>query len=103
MRAEDISAATNFTLAGSEISIALPPTALLAIARLVLELMVAEGLVLEPAPESEYLTPAEAADFMRCDRQRIYDLLSSRRLPKYPDGSRVLVKRTDINNYLGAR
>ena len=46
------------------------------------------------------LTPEEAADYLRCSRQRVYDLLSSRRLTRYRDGSRVLVRRDELDSYL---
>jgi excisionase family DNA binding protein len=49
---------------------------------------------------SPYLTVAEAADYLRCSKQRVYDLLSSRRLSKKKDGSRVLVERESIHAYL---
>jgi excisionase family DNA binding protein len=48
----------------------------------------------------EYLTVVEAAEVLRCSRQRVYDLVSSRRLTKYRDGSRVLVRRADLDEYL---
>jgi hypothetical protein len=38
--------------------------------------------VAAPDP-SPYLTVSEAAAYLHASRQRIYDLLSSRRLPKY--------------------
>lgn len=57
----------------------------------------------EPAPRdpSPFLTVAEAAAYLRASRQRVYDLLSSRRLPKYRDGARVLIRRADLDAYLG--
>jgi excisionase family DNA binding protein len=59
----------------------------------------------QPAPArqdpSPFLTVAEAAVYLRASRQRVYDLLSSRRLPKYRDGARVLIRRTDLDAHLG--
>lgn len=49
---------------------------------------------------SEFLTVAEAADLLRADRQRVYDLLSAGRLIRHKDGSRVLVKRAELEAYL---
>lgn len=49
---------------------------------------------------SEYLTTAEAAELMRCTRQRIYDLLSAGRLRRYRDGRRVLIRRAEIQAHL---
>lgn len=58
--------------------------------------LVLEQLDAHRAPESEFLSVEEAAGFLRCDRQRIYDLCSSGRLERYRDGSRVLVRRADL-------
>ena len=44
-----------------------------------------------------------AADYMCCKPQRVYDLLSARRLTRLKDGSRVLVKREEIDAYLEQR
>jgi excisionase family DNA binding protein len=52
----------------------------------------------EPLPE--FLTIPEAAELMRCSRQRIDDLLSARRLPRIKDGARTLIRRSDLNAYL---
>jgi excisionase family DNA binding protein len=50
--------------------------------------------------DSPYMTVREAAIYIRARPQRIYDLLSSRRLPKSKDGTRVLVRRADLDEYL---
>src|SRR5215208_4761648 len=51
---------------------------------------------------SDFATPhmsvAEAAEFLRCDRQRIYDLLSQGRLSRVKDGSRTLVLRQELRD-----
>ena len=52
---------------------------------------------------SPYMTVAEAAAYIRASPQRIYDLLSSRRLPKHKDGSRVLILRSELDEYLTGR
>src|SRR5213595_482728 len=52
------------------------------------------------AKVTEFLTVDEAAALLRCRRGRIYDLVSSRRLPRLKDGSRVLIRRADIDAYL---
>jgi excisionase family DNA binding protein len=44
----------------------------------------------------------EAAEYLRCDRQRIYDLVSSRRLTKLKDGSRVLLFRAELDEYVAS-
>lgn len=64
----------------------------------------AAAIVLEQlastAPESELMTVDEAAEFLRCKRQRIYDLLSAGRLHRHRDGSRVLVSRAELVAHL---
>jgi excisionase family DNA binding protein len=63
----------------------------------------AAALVLErltPTAASEYLNVDDAAELLRCERQRIYDLCSSGRLRRYKDGARVLVSRAEIEAYL---
>lgn len=59
----------------------------------------AEASTAAPAP-SRFMTIPEAADYLRCDRQRVDDLLSSRRLTRMKDGSRTLVLRQEIDAYL---
>jgi excisionase family DNA binding protein len=55
----------------------------------------------QAAPSSSpYLTIPEAAEFLRCSRQRVDDLLSQRRLRRYKDGSRTLVSRDELARYL---
>ena len=56
---------------------------------------------LEPRPtESEYLSVAEAAELLRCKRQRVYDLMSAGQLERIKEGSRVLVRRSDLVAHL---
>jgi excisionase family DNA binding protein len=49
---------------------------------------------------SPYLSVDEAAEYLRCSRQRIDDLLSQRRLSRVKDGRRTLVSRIEIEAYL---
>jgi excisionase family DNA binding protein len=59
-----------------------------------------------PEPPSPYLSVEEAAAFLRCNRQRVYDLLSSGRLTRFKEGvntagpkarsSRTLVLRAEV-------
>lgn len=57
-----------------------------------------------PSHESEmaspYMTIPEAAEYLRCSRQRVDDLLSQRRVARYKDGRRTLVSRTEVEEYL---
>ncbi len=49
---------------------------------------------------SPYLSVDEAAEYLRSSRQRVYDLLSSGRLSRHKDGSRVLVARAELEAHL---
>jgi excisionase family DNA binding protein len=55
-----------------------------------------------PRAVSPYMTTEEAAEYLRCDRQRVYDLLSQRRLTRIKEGSRTLVSRAELEQYLAA-
>jgi excisionase family DNA binding protein len=54
----------------------------------------------EREPESAYMTVPEAAELLRAKPQRVYDLLSARRLTRHKDGSRVLVLRAELESHL---
>lgn len=54
------------------------------------------------AKVSPFLTIAEAAEYARCKRQRIDDLLSARRLTRYKDGRRTLISRAELDAHLAA-
>lgn len=87
---------TPFTLHFDAVEVMLTPGMLAELARLL-----GPHLPVAPPPEaSPYLTVAEAAVYLRSSRQRVYDLVSSRRLPRRKDGSRVLIRRADLDTYL---
>ena len=48
------------------------------------------------APESPFLTTAEAAELLRCSRQRIHDLLSQGKLTRLKEGRRTLLLRSEV-------
>ena len=61
----------------------------------------------KPAPAtsgtgSPFMTINEAAVFLRCKPQRLYDLLSARTLQGYKDGGRTLIKRSELEMYVTA-
>jgi len=56
---------------------------------------------LPPAPT--YVTIPEAAELLRCSRQRIDDLLSSGRLSRVKEGRRTLIRRTELDLWLRNR
>jgi excisionase family DNA binding protein len=49
---------------------------------------------------SPYMTVPEDAEYLRCRRQRVDDLLSARRLRRCKDGARTLVSRAEIEEYV---
>jgi excisionase family DNA binding protein len=89
----------------SEIRLELPEAVLEAIAERAAQL--AAELVLErvgqPSKATPYLSVDEAAELLRAKPQRIYDLLSSGRLSRFKDGSRVLVSRAELEAYLAGQ
>lgn len=86
----------------SPIQVTLPASVVTAIAEAVLPAVLERLSERETAATAtmEYLTPVEAAELLRCSRQRIYDLLSAGRLRRYKDGSRVLLRRSEIESYV---
>ena len=50
--------------------------------------------------ENALLTTAEAAAYLRASEQRIYDLVTQRRLRPEKDGRRNLFRRADLDAYL---
>jgi excisionase family DNA binding protein len=56
---------------------------------------------LPAAPEgSPWLNVDEAADYLRCGRKRIYDLVSQSRVPVHRDATRLLFRREDLDEYV---
>jgi excisionase family DNA binding protein len=55
---------------------------------------------LQPAEPSPYLSIPEAADYLRCSRHRIDDLLSARRLRRVKEGRRTLIRRDELARYI---
>ena len=51
---------------------------------------------------SPFVTVDEATEYLRCDRQRIYDLCSGGRLTRHKDGSRVLISRLELEAHVNA-
>jgi excisionase family DNA binding protein len=94
-----VSVTVTLTLDGVAVPVELDDAALATIAASLPELHRSS------APLSRYMTIAEAAAYLRCSRQRVYDLLSQRRLQRYKDGARTLIERDELEAYLdgGAR
>lgn len=55
----------------------------------------------QPAARSTpWRTPAEAAEYLRCGRQRIYDLVHAGKLDPRRDGARLLFHLDDLDRYV---
>jgi excisionase family DNA binding protein len=81
----------------SGINVELPVEAVERIAARAAELVLAQLPTVSAAP---FMSVAEAAGYLRCSRQRIYDLCSAGRLPRHKDGERLLLRRDDLDAYL---
>jgi excisionase family DNA binding protein len=53
----------------------------------------------EPPP---WLNASEAASFLACSRERLYDLVQLHKLEPRRDGRRLLFRRSDLDAYLDA-
>jgi excisionase family DNA binding protein len=76
------------------VQLLLPPEAIEAIAQRAAELVLAQLPARQPSP---YLSVDEAAVYLRCTKQRVYDLVSAGRLPRHKDGARLLLRRSDLD------
>jgi len=81
-------------MTGVRVEVVLPPEAM--------EEIVAEAsrrvlasLGEQKAVSSPFVTPTEAAEILACPRQRIYDLASAGRLPRFKESGRTLHRRVD--------
>ena len=87
----------SLTLHLGDVRVTLPAEAVDALAAVLTRRLRAQAAP-DPSP---FLTVAEAAAYIRASRQRVYDLLSSRRLSRHKDGARVLISRAELEAYLG--
>lgn len=62
----------------------------------------AAELLAERPAEDRWLNVAEAAEHIRAKPQRLYALVSARRIPFHKDGSRLLFRRSEIDAWLEA-
>ena len=58
------------------------------------------GATSTPSP---WLTVDQAAEYLGCKRQRLYDLTSQGRLHPGRDGSRLLFRKQDLEHHLAGR
>jgi excisionase family DNA binding protein len=78
------------------LSLTLPPELVEEIAHRAAELVADR----ETGGRSPYLTTTEAAAYLRCGRQRVFDLTSQGRLKVHKDGARSLYRAEDLDLYL---
>jgi excisionase family DNA binding protein len=83
-----------------QLSLDVGPDALEQIASRAAELVLERLEMVSNAPE--FLSVPEAAELLRCKPQRIHELTSAGRLQRFKDGSRVLLRRSEILAHLGA-
>jgi excisionase family DNA binding protein len=84
----------------TDLTLQLPAEVLEVIAQRAAEIVLEhQDATAEPSP---FMTVAEAAEYLRCKRQRVDDLLSSGRLTRHKDGSRTLISRREVEDHVGA-
>lgn len=79
-----------------KIEASIPPEYIEAIAQRAAEIVL-ERQSSSGGDVGELLTVEEAAAYLRCKPQRIYDLRTSRRLPSTSEGGRAIVRRGDLD------
>jgi excisionase family DNA binding protein len=88
-------------IAGLDMTVPIPQTIVDAIAERAAALVL-EELEHSVASASPFLTAPEAAQYLRCEPQRIYELRSSGRLRGFKEGGRVLFAREDVERLVVA-
>jgi len=84
--------ALSFTVSVNGATLTLSPEAVAALR---------EAVAVASPTETDLMAVPEAADFIRARPQRIYDLLSQRKLKRFKDGRRTLVSRSELATYVG--
>lgn len=77
------------------VAVELPDDVVEAIAQRAAEIVLERQAAAVPA-RSKYASIDEAKDFLRCGKQRIYDLRSSRTLTPFTEGGRALVAWSEL-------
>ena len=86
-------------MSNTPLSLTLPDELLEQLAERVADILEQRSRLAE-TNDSRWLTVAEAADYLRCSRQRIYDLRSSGRLSRHGDGGRALIDRQELDDLI---
>ncbi len=86
-------------MSDDRLELTFPPALIDAIAMRVVELAQEQGLLAGDS-RSPLMTVAEAAEYIRGEKQRVYDLIHSGALVPERDGRRVLLRRETLDAYL---
>jgi excisionase family DNA binding protein len=83
-------------VSGHALTLTLPDDALLALAERLAELI-------QAAPRSEeWIDVDQAAAHLGCNRNRIYYLVSGKRIPHHKEGRRVMFRRSELDHGLAS-
>lgn len=80
-----------------KLELELPDGVVEAIARRAAELVLERIEIPAPAAGSPWLTTGQAAEYLSCAEQRIYDLRTSGRLTRFKEGGRVMIARSELD------
>ena len=80
----------------SELAFTIPPALVEAIAQRAAEILAERMSIVQSTGISPFMTVPEAAEFLRCSRQRVYNHFSARRLSRLKEGGRTLVARSEL-------
>jgi excisionase family DNA binding protein len=87
-------------MATSRVTLELSEVEIAAIAERVAAIIVRDSAHPLREGQQRFLTRSEAADYLRCSRQRISDLCSTGTLSRFRDGTRVLISRAEIDAHV---
>jgi excisionase family DNA binding protein len=90
------SRSTDVDPAERSLNLAFPHALVEAIAERVAELL-ADAMSSQPEP---WIRVEEAAEYLACPRSRIYALVSKREIPHQKDGSRLLFRRSELDEFI---
>jgi excisionase family DNA binding protein len=80
-----------------ELTLTLPPELLDELVQRVADELEVRGAARRADESRRWLTIPEAAEYLRCKPQRVYNLRSAGRLSRYGDGGRALVDRRELD------
>lgn len=86
-------------MSAPEVTFALPPEVLEQLAQRIADIL-EQRQAARTEPAKRWLTVDQAADYLGCKRQRVYDLRSTGRLSRCGDGRRGLVDRRELDELI---